>query len=62
MLQELPDELNNDCIDSALLVDHWLHRSAREKEEGANKYHFDGTKRVSDNSGIRRLIDIEADK
>lgn len=49
MLQELPDELNNDCIDSALLVDHWLHRSAREKEESTNN--TDETMFGSDNAG-----------
>ncbi len=36
MLQELPDEIKNDYIDSVLLVDHWLHLIAEEKVKEEN--------------------------
>jgi hypothetical protein len=40
MLQELPDEIQNDYIDSALLVDNWLHLIVEEqqKESADNNY------------------------
>ncbi len=40
MLQELPDEIQNDYIDSALLVDNWLHLIVEEqqKESADNSY------------------------
>jgi len=40
MLQKLPDEIQNDYIDSALLVDNWLHLIVEEqlKESADNNY------------------------